>query len=139
MIRLPYKGFPVKHPVTGEIVHITCRPIILIRISYGHHLSWEFEALVDSGSDRNLFPAYLGEIIGINFKKVKPLKIGGIGSSQVNAFPVNVKLFIGTTSYQTVVDFSYEQQIPLLGRNGFFNLFKSIKFDENNRFFYIED
>lgn len=139
MINLPYKGFPIHNPITGEVVHITYRPMLLVRISYGHHLSWEFEALVDSGSDRNLFPAYLGEIIGINFKKVKPLFINGIGGSQVEAFPVLIKLFIGAKSYETTIDFSYEQKIPLLGRKGFFNLFKSIKFDEKGKFFYIEE
>lgn len=139
VVHFPYKNFFIKDRLTGEIKGQISRPMVSIRISYGHRLSLLFDALVDSGCDRNLFPAIIGEEIGINFKKAKPIVIGGIGDSFVKAFPIRVKLFLGIASYETIADFSYEQKIPLLGRSGFFNLFKSIKFDEQEKFFYIQE
>lgn len=134
IISFSYVGFPIRDSKTGEIIGQIFRPMIPIRISYGHHLSRSFDALVDSGSDRNLLPANIGESIGINFRKYKPLFISGIGNSQIKAFPVKIKIFVGNSSYETEADFSYEQKAPLLGRDGFFNLFKGLRFREEDQF-----
>lgn len=101
--------------------------------------SFPFDALVDSGSDRNLFPSNIATEAGITLDKNKARKIYGIGNSFTIVYPAKINIWIGIKKYETNVDFSLEQQIPLLGRNGFFNLFKSIKFDENKKFFYIEE
>lgn len=102
---------------------------------YKHKLSRPFDALVDSGSDRNLFPAEIGGIMGINFKKRSPNKlIMGIGKQAIEAFTERVSLYVGNNKFDVEVDFSYSQQIPLLGRNGFFDLFKQIIFREKDKF-----
>lgn len=137
IISFSYVGFYVKDHNTGEIIDQIFRPVIPIRISYGHHISRTIEALVDSGSDRNLFPAQIGEAIGINFRKVKPIFITGIGDKIIKAFPCRIKIFIGTDIYDTDADFSFEQRAPLLGRQGFFNLFNGLKFKEKNQFLDI--
>ncbi|MBI2017887.1 hypothetical protein HYS92_02445 [Candidatus Daviesbacteria bacterium] len=49
------------------------------------------------------------------------------------------QIWLGNKSYETDADFSVKQNIPILGRDGFFNLFKSIKFDEKGQFVYIEE
>lgn len=58
----------------------------------------------------------------------------GIGSQLVPAFTEKVSFYIGSHKFDTEVDFSYNQQMPLLGRNGFFNLFKNITFREEDKF-----
>ncbi len=115
------------------------RPILRIRISNNGQISFPFQALIDSGADINLFPMNIASEIGIVLEKDKPRKIYGIGNSFTIVYPAKVILWIGIKKYETVVNFSLEQQLPLLGRNGFFNLLKSVKFDEKNKFLYIEE
>lgn len=133
-IVFPYLPFPIKDPQTGEIKKELYRPIIPIKICYKHQfLPYAINCLVDSGSDRNLFPAYLGERVGIKIRKGIPQKIGGIGKSQVKGFTHDIKIFVDNLNLLTKIDFSYEHEIPILGRNGFFNLFKSVVFKEKEK------
>ena len=126
-------------PVSNKLIEIY-RPMISIRISKDHGpISLPFDALIDSGSDRNLFPLRFATSIGIHFKKMEPKQIMGIGKVIIDAYAAKMNIWVGTTKYQTEVDFSPQQQTPLLGRDGFFNLFKSVKFDEKGQFVYIED
>lgn len=130
-----YVPFPQREPESGKIIGEIFRPLVVIRILYKHQLSRSFDALVDSGSDTNLFPAEIGEMVGINFRKRAPNKfIMGIGKQAIEAFTEKVSLYIGTNKLEAEVDFSYNQQVPLLGRNGFFNLFKKVTFREQDKF-----
>lgn len=43
------------------------RPIIPITLHY-HNQSVTYEALVDSGADMSMFPAQIGELLGIDIK-----------------------------------------------------------------------
>src|SRR3989344_8236522 len=113
-------------------------PLIPVNIAKPSGLvSPQFDALLDSGSDRNLFPMSLAKYLDITFENLKPKKIYGIGESPINAFPAKVTLWLGNKSYATDADFSTKQNLPILGRDGFFNLFKSVKFDEKGQFVYI--
>ncbi len=126
-------------PKTGknEAVYL---PTIPIRISTDQGIvSKPFDALVDSGSDRNLFPLYFATYLGIQFKMIKPKKIYGIGENYIEAYAAEINIWLGDKKYKTSADFSPQQKAPILGRNGFFNLFKSIKFDEKGQFVYIEE
>ncbi len=126
-------------PKTSFKVGELLRPYVLIRVSLSHGNPTNFiDALVDSGSDRNLFPLRLGEMIGINFKKIKPVSIYGIGNSELKAYPAKINIWVDNKKYETEADFCHEQQTPLLGRSGFFNLFKLLSFDENKSFLEIE-
>lgn len=137
IISFSYVPYSIKDPNTGVYLGEIFRPIIAINISFGGVISHTFDALVDSGSDTNLFPARLGEYIGINFKNNFKI-VYGIGGVKVKAYTKKIKLHLLNFSFDTEADFSYEQQIPLLGRNGFFTLFKSINFKEEERFLDIE-
>jgi len=109
------------------------RPKVLVWISVGKKHSRIFHALVDSGSDRNLFPAGLGESIGLDIKSGKERPIYGIGNAKLTAYGHNVLLHLGSGEFKTIVDFSYEQNMPLLGRRGFFDIFKRVEFRERKR------
>lgn len=128
-----------KNPNTNQFIQVYL-PMISIRLSYVEELwSPPFDAIVDSGSDRNLFPMTLARYLGIEFRKVKPNKVYGIGKNYIKVYPAKINIWLGSKKYKTEADFSIKQNIPILGRNGFFNLFKYIKFDEKGQFVYIEE
>jgi len=114
---------------TGNIF----RPMIPVWISIDYVKSGIFHALLDSGADANLFPASLGDLMGIDIKKGRKIRVVGIGSSELTAYQHKFHLYIGRKKFETKVDFSFEQNIPLLGRRGFFDLFKKISFSEKDK------
>lgn len=137
-ISFSYERYPKIDPKTRKVTGEKFYPIVIIKLSYGHQLSRPFRALVDSGSDRNLFPAHIGESIGISFRKIKPVTIKGIGKGETQAYTKKVKLYIDTNKYDLEIDFSYDQQMPLLGREGFFDLFESVSFNHKTKFLEIK-
>lgn len=130
-----YFPTPTQDPETGQVFQIY-RPFIPVQISADNEKTYAFRALVDSGSDRNLLPAAFGAMIGLDIKKGLKREIVGIGNSQITAYTWEIELVVlgsSPTTFTTFADFSYEQQIPLLGRDGFFNLFRSIEFRERRK------
>lgn len=128
-----------QNPKTNQLIQIYL-PMIAIRVSYNQiSISPTFDAIVDSGSDRNLFPLTLAKYLGIEFGKARPNKVYGIGKTHISVYPAKINIWLGSKKYETDADFSTDQRIPLLGRDGFFNLFKSIKFDEKGQFIYIAE
>lgn len=128
-----YLPIPKRDPKTQEIIGEVHYPVVPIRASYGHRLGRIFHALIDSGAGRNLFPAELGELVGISIRKGKAVDIRGIGDVEIKGFTHKIKIYIGTTGFHTEADFSCEQQVPLLGRDGFFHFFRSVTFQENEK------
>lgn len=126
-----YLRFVSKSPKTQRITGEAFAPVVVIRISHDRKLSVPLHAIVDSGSSKNLLPASFAEQVGIKVKRGRMVKILGIGNTEVTAYSHKVKIYLGLNLFETEVDFSFEQDIPLLGRDGFFNLFQKIIFDEN--------
>lgn len=126
-------------PVTGKSITIYL-PLIPIRLSYKHNLGKvAVDCLIDSGADINLFPADWGESVEINIKKGAKQIINGIGAIGVESYVHDIKVYLGTEiSFITKANFSYSQEIPLLGRTGFFNHFKRVSFFENDRILELE-
>ena len=112
-----------KNQDTNQFVQVYL-PMVPIRISTDlRQISPSFDAVADSGSERNLFPMFVAEYLRIDFGKTKPNKVYGIGEDYIKVYPARINILLGTKSYKTEADFSHEQNIPILGRNGFFNLF----------------
>lgn len=86
-----------------------------------------------------MFPAFFGERIGLKVKKGKQQDILGIGGVKIKGFTHNVKFYIDTLAFETSVDFSYEQEVPLLGRTGFFDKFKRVTFKEKEKAVELEN
>lgn len=119
-----------KDPLT-EKVKFTYVPVIPIRLSYNHKFgNFLIDCLLDSGADRNIFPSDYARILGIHIKKGKLVEHIGIGGASLLAYAHRIKLFVGSHDFQTSVDFSDHQIIPLLGREGFFKFFKQVSFDQ---------
>lgn len=114
-------------------------PLIDIRLCYKHRLSKNLiKCLLDSGADRNLFPAEWGEIVNINIKKGEKISHFGIGDMEIIAYRHKIKLYVGSYDFNTTADFSYEQKFPLLGREDFFKYFKQIIFYERERYIKLK-
>src|SRR6202011_1332175 len=94
-----------------------------------------YEALVDSGSDRNIFPSELLQLIGIDLTATANVRyVGGVVAGErrpVYFHPVELKAGglggpILTTSVGSMPNFSTVGH-RLLGRRGFFFQFTFIK------------
>lgn len=83
MVKLGFSYLP--RPLVdsrGKLLKEVFTPYVPIMVSAGHgNPTRMIDALVDSGADRNLFPLQLGELLGINFKNIKPKIIYGIGNT----------------------------------------------------------
>ncbi|MEO6508809.1 MAG: hypothetical protein ABIO02_02555 [Patescibacteria group bacterium] len=124
----------------GKAIKYISRPFIKILIGYNLQISkTPIKCLVDSGCDQNLFPAYWGEFIGINIKSGVETIYKGIGRNTICAYGHHLKIYVPDSkiNFITRIDFSYEQQLPLLGRVGFFDHFKKVIFDEENSKFIL--
>lgn len=128
-----YIPIPRKDPNTQKIIGETYFPFVPIQLSF-KGATRGFYALVDSGAERNLFPAELGEAIGIEVKLGKETSIFGIGQHEIEGYTHVVNLRLGSiANFDTEVDFSFEQDVPLLGRKGFFDFFRSVSFRERRK------
>lgn len=121
--------------LTGKPVEIL-RPKIPIRLVLNHKMFPHIiEALFDTGSDRNLFPADFAFHLGTKVEKGKPIKIGGIGiSNEIIAYTHRVSMFVGDYKIGTEIDFSKEHNVPILGRIGFIDKFENIEVNEKKKF-----
>ena len=126
------------NPVSKKQIEVY-RPYVPIRLAFAHHLDKDVVyCLVDSGSDRNLFPALWGKSLGINITKGVPVNVTGIGGHDLVAYKHNVKIYLDTFGLETEVFFTDRQKMPLLGRNGFFDKFKRVCFNETEKYLEIE-
>ena len=113
----------------------------------GIRSSFPFQGLVDTGADRCLFSADLGEDINLDIKSVEPDLVGGAGPSPIYAYSHNVMLVFDFNGiefkYSVPVGFVYEgavaeMGIGLLGREGFLDKIESLTFVQKKESFEIE-
>lgn len=124
-----FRYFQAARQQNGKLIYAPV-PLIDIVINYKRGQMLSVLALVDSGASVNLFPASLGEKLNINIKKGKNHKIAGIGNIQIETYlHRDIGIFVEGHKIVTNVYFSYQQQIPLLGQDGFFDKFKQISFN----------
>ena len=118
---------------TGKTTEIL-RPKIPVRLLVNHQVSKALiECLLDTGSDRNLFPADWGRSLNLKIENNKKVKIGGIGNNEIIAYTHQVVLYVGTHKIVTEADFSDQQNTPLLGRIGFMDKVEEIIVNEKKR------
>lgn len=137
-ITFPYVGLPIRNPATKILLGTIYRPLIPIQIIFSQKSSLLFEALVDSGADKSLFPLDIGSQIGIDFSQIKPHKARGIGGIVVKTYSSPIEIKLKDQLFKTVADFSAEIDYPLLGRQGFFDLFPKVEFDQKKKKLKIE-
>ncbi|OGD87577.1 hypothetical protein A3G14_01680 [Candidatus Curtissbacteria bacterium RIFCSPLOWO2_12_FULL_38_9] len=112
------------------------KPIINITLQYKHSRFLQTHALVDSGADYNLLPGSWCKYLGINLTKGIEIPILGIG----NRTPVigyrhwGVRIKFEHINIDTFGDFAMEQEIAILGNNGFFDRFQEITFNRRKQY-----
>ena len=115
------------------------RPYILVKLGNKNKWSKNFiKALIDSGSDYNVFPSSFANEIGIDYEKGEYKKIVGVGGLSVDSYMHFVKIKVENKEFETVIQFGNHIQTPLLGREGFFNYFIYAKFNVKKRFLEIK-
>lgn len=138
IIKFEYFPVPYINPETRK-QELSFRPYIPIRLGYKKTIfETPIMSLVDSGADRNLFPASVAHALGVKVEKGKVRQHYGIGDVSVLSYAHKIKLFVGERSFETIVDFSNQQTIPLLGRLYFFNQFSSIQFFQKRHYLELE-
>ena len=137
-IILPYTTEPFTAcPAFPEKSSIT-RPIVLTYLEYdGKTLPFKFGSIIDSGADTCVFPALFGEKIGIPVRDGKPLDTKGIGSDTAyyHMIKVCVELNCEIFRFECWAGFMYSLDTVgkgLLGRHGFFELFRSVSFNKEH-------
>ena len=132
-MKFSYKRYPNPNGIAIE------RPVILITLRNPRAPSLpgiRYEALVDSGSDRCIFSAEIGELLGIDITATdKVLYVGGVVAGQRRPIYVHpVEIQVGDRSAPSFAanvgfmpDFSKSGH-GLLGRDGFFDQFSFVKF-----------
>ena len=131
IIRFDYEARPIWVDKDKKIIDALYAPIVQIRIA-AHHKMYPriLECLVDSGSDYNLLPADIADLLGIKLKKGEEVEHIGIGDIAITAYRHRAKLFIQRHSFETDIDFSRANKFQILGRYAFFRFFKKVIFDE---------
>jgi hypothetical protein len=102
------------------------RPYIPIRILHGNNFQ-DLICLVDSGADLCLFPAKIGEILGIEVESGRKERIGGIAETPIVAYVHSVRLIVrGLSGVDVEAGFTESRGIRtgILGQRGFFDKYR---------------
>ncbi len=117
---LPTEVFPTRHSILS--------PVIRIAIKY-QGKKFDTVALLDSGANWCIFPASVGEYLGIQIDQGKKLEYTGVSARGIAYFH-NVTLEIGGWGHNCLVGFSPNldtMNVPaVLGHNGFFDRYEVI-------------
>jgi len=125
-----YTRFPIVNSKGHKIAEIA-RPLVEIILNYKHgSMVGPINALPDSGADYNLFSSSICPTLGISLRKGKKFSVVGISGEEIITYRhYGISIFIEGYKFETFIDFSdHYQDTPILGQQGFFDKFKSIKF-----------
>ena len=101
------------------------RPIIPIIIIYKTKLV-QFEALIDSGADYNIFHGDIAAYLGIKLTSGSRRNITGISGNKLKGYEHKVTMQTESHQFQTTITFSNqlpENSLAVLGNKGFFDKF----------------
>ncbi len=118
--------------VTGTKIERPIIPIVVRNLK--NQKAIKYYSLVDSGSDECIFDAEVGEAIGIDVKKGEPRKLRGVIEGEAKPFWMHsIEIEVGGWPYRVQAGFMYEIArcgYGILGQRGFFDQFKSVKFEK---------
>jgi predicted aspartyl protease len=124
-IKFPFEKKPSR--IFGE----TYRPIAAVDFWSEKIKDWvKILAIVDTGADYTLLPRFYANDLGINLEKGgKKFITAGVGGSEKVCLAEKVRVKLGDWLGNVPVGFLGRDNIPpLLGRQGFLNLFKIVLF-----------
>ncbi len=107
------------------------RPVIPVQLRLDKK-TLRYEALLDSGADICIFHAELGELLGLDFNRLKSASFKGLSSkSESLGFQAIIDVGISNNFHSAPLIFSYNISpygYGILGQKGFFEFYR-IKFD----------
>jgi len=134
---------PASQQNSKRIIHC---PLLNTKLFHGQtETMFDFPSVVDSGADFCVFPEKYGSIIGLKIKNVRPTVTHGVGGEEELYFHkirVGVNIRNQMWKFSANVGFSYKMNkkgAGLLGRQGFFNQFTEVAFNQNKRMFRIKE
>ena len=143
VLTIPYTEVPVHPTEVFPDVRKRDYPILPVSVSYKEK-QISFLSVIDSGADNCVFPAIFGRAIGLDIEAGGKLLTTGVAGGGMTYFhSVQVSFNIQTKWYtfdcycgfMTSMD---EVGFGLLGRHGFFNLFKRVAFNNKARLVELE-
>ena len=104
-----------------------------------------FDSIVDSGADFCVFPANAGKAIGLNIYEGKNISTFGVGGKETLYFhKVKVEVIVNDQSWKFECQAGFSTKlntkgIGFLGRDGFFDLFKEVSFNQKVKMFRLKE
>ncbi len=144
-ITVPYRKIqiPPQGNLPGKIIY---SPILKTSLFYKNkERLFYFDSIVDSGADFCVFPAALGEIVGLDVYGGRNVSSFGVGGKETLYFhKVKVEVIINDESwkFECQVGFSTKMNskgVGFLGREGFFDLFQEIAFNQRAKMFRLKE
>jgi hypothetical protein len=144
-LRVPYAELPV--PPTEAFPDQTVRhyPVLKTWLEFQVVvLPFDFLSVIDSGADNCVFPAIYGRRLGIEIEAGKKYPyVGATGLGLAYFHKVKVLIEVEKKRYRFdcycgFTDGLSDMGVGLLGRHGFFELFHSVKFIQNEKLVELE-
>jgi len=134
ILPVPYVELPFSSPAFPNVTR-TFRPTVKTTLKCGQvHLPFLFESVIDSGADQCLFPSAYAPFLGIDVASGPSHQMSGVGSlGRAYFHKVQVTVKVGETLLQFECYAGFSSLLVsfgLLGRQGFFELFEEVAFDE---------
>jgi hypothetical protein len=143
-VTIPYKKIQIRAQgdAPSKIIYA---PILKISLFYKNYEHFDFDCVVDSGADFCVFPANLGELAGLDVFGGKDVATYGIGGKETLYFHnVKVEAIIKDEPwvFECHAGFSTKlnsKGIGFLGRDGFFDLFQEVSFNQKAKMFRLKE
>lgn len=128
-MKFKYRKINLSHPFSRK--KYILRPIIPVSLN-NQSSSIRYEALIDSGSDFNIFPTEIAARLSIDLKNSKMIHFSGVEDLSVEGHVAGILLNINHQNFKTNIVFAdLPSATGILGQNGFFDIF-TVKFDLSN-------
>ena len=143
-ITIPYRKvqIPAQGDAPAKIIHV---PVLKTTLFYKNKLLFDFDSVVDSGADFCVFPANVGKAIGLDVDEGEHVITFGIGGKETLYFhKVTVEVIVNDQSlkFECRAGFSTKlnsKGIGFLGRDGFFDLFQEVAFNQRVKMFRLKE
>ena len=144
-LTVPYRKIQI--PPHGNIPAKTLYVPVLKTslLSKNNQRLFDFDSLIDSGADFCVFPANAGKAIGLDVEAGDEVATFGIGGKETLYFhKVKVEVTIKNEPwiFECRAGFSTKlnsKGIGFLGRDGFFDLFQEVAFNQTTKMFRLKE
>ena len=143
-ITVPYQKIqiPPRFDSPAKTIHA---PILKTSLLYKNNERFYFDSIIDSGADFCVFPADLGKAAGLDVYEGKNVLTFGVGGKETLYFhKVTVEVIIKDEpwKFECRAGFSTKMNakgIGFLGRDGFFDLFQEVTFNQSVKMFRLKE